>query len=263
MHADCETMHHIIPTHNVFTAGIFTCLVFLLLLTLPTHAEVITLRSGQRVKGDIIVKNEEVVIVRTAGGTRYQYPMTEVASISQEDTTKNQDATPDVSTIPTTNKKVAMMVDVSGGAAYMPITGWGGHTGVDFLVGSHDILQRRIFLGGGLGYHAIFLGDNTYSFIPLQLTAHIPFLAARHTPVMGMSLGYGFALNSSTTGGLYANVDMGWKYNFNNKASMMLAANMQWQQLSTSVHETIDNNVYTNHIGANILMFGLKIGIQF
>ena len=45
---------------------------------LCAHAQTIVLRTGARVKGTILFENEEVVIVRTDEGARFQYPKTDV-----------------------------------------------------------------------------------------------------------------------------------------------------------------------------------------
>ena len=45
----------------------------------------VLLRSGTVITGDLILQNDEVVIVRTAGGTRFQLPATEVVKIGTPD----------------------------------------------------------------------------------------------------------------------------------------------------------------------------------
>ena len=63
----------------------YILLIGLLLLSVVSMAEVIVLRSGQRVVGEIVLQNDEVVIVRGENGMRYQYPMNEVSSIGLEE----------------------------------------------------------------------------------------------------------------------------------------------------------------------------------
>ena len=50
----------------------------------PTQAEVVVLRSGQQIKGEMLLNNDEVVILRQKNGLRYQYPKTEVVAIKDD-----------------------------------------------------------------------------------------------------------------------------------------------------------------------------------
>ena len=63
----------------------YILLIGLLLLSFTAMAEVVVLRSGQSVKGEIMLQNEDVVIIRSNNGMRYQYPMNEVLSIQKEE----------------------------------------------------------------------------------------------------------------------------------------------------------------------------------
>lgn len=241
---------------------LWVCALLCVIGCLSAYGEVVVLRSGQHVSGEIMVHNEEVVVIRTKSGTRFQYPASEVVAVEQEQVQHPADNEP-VKPVSSAAKHVAIHAGVAGGAACLPMVGWGGYTGADLLVGTHSLMQRRILLGGGLGVHAAFVGDNRYAFIPLQLAAHIPLTGARHAPVMGMALGYGFSVSHNAKGGIYTGLDVGWKYCFSDKASLSLTADVQWQQLSVSVSEQVDGNLYSNYIGTNMLMLGLKLGVQF
>lgn len=228
------------------------------------HAEVVVLRSGQSIRGEVVLHNNEVVIIRTESGARYQYPATEVVSVEKEQEPMPSDTdSSEESPKAALAKRVAIHTGVAGGAAYLPMVGWGGYGTADLLVGTHNLMQRRIFIGGGLGFHAVFAGSSRYAFIPLQVAAQVPFLSARHSPVMGMAVGYGFSVNSNVTGGIYTGLDVGWKYCFNDKASLALSANIQWQQATISIMEEVNGHTYTNHIGTNLLMIGAKCSVQF
>ena len=54
-------------------------------LIFSVHAEVIVLRSGKTIKGDILLSNDEVVIVRQKDGSRFQIPTAEVLRIATSD----------------------------------------------------------------------------------------------------------------------------------------------------------------------------------
>ena len=233
-------------------------LVFLLLS--PTiWAEVVTLRTGQTITGEILLQNEEVVIIRTKSGTRYQYPATEILSISQEKTAQSssQEA----------KKRSPRPIDIrfqaSGGAVYASELGWGGQMAVDFMLGTKKIQDRRIFLGAGIGYRAKFLNHTTYSFLPLQAIVSMPLLDQTHAPVLGMSIGYGFALNPSTQGGICTAAELAWNYTISPQTDLQLGAFAEWQQAQLDVIQTINGNEYITHMGCNFLAIGVKLAISF
>ena len=51
---------------------------------LTSQAEIITLRTGQTVQGEILVSNDDVVIIRNAQGQRFQYPRADILSVRTE-----------------------------------------------------------------------------------------------------------------------------------------------------------------------------------
>ena len=60
-------------------------IVLLSLLALCAHAETLLLHTGARVKGEIVFRNEEVIIIRNADGARFQYPRADVKEIISDD----------------------------------------------------------------------------------------------------------------------------------------------------------------------------------
>ena len=228
----------------------------------PLRAEVVVLRSGQQVKGEVLINNDDVVILRKKDGTRYQYPKTEVLYIQAE-----QALTASVETTPQTHQqRVAIRVTAAGGAAYIPHVGWGGMADAHMMLGAHNLLDKQIFLGGSFGYRAVFKDDLAYSWLPLQLVLQYPIAqdATVHSrPLLGASFGYAFATKKRWGAGLCAGVDVGWWWRINATTSWSIACTAQWQQTHIDIVETIGSTNYLNHVGCSILGVGLKLGIQF
>ena len=228
----------------------------------PLRAEVVVLRSGQQVKGEVLINNDDVVILRKKDGTRYQYPKTEVLSIQAE-----QPLAASVETTPQPHQqRVAIRVTAAGGAAYIPHVGWGGMADAHMMLGAHNLLDKQIFLGGSFGYRGVFHGDQGYSWLPLQLVLQYPIAqdaTLRSRPLLGASFGYAFATKKRWGGGLCAGVDVGWWWRINATTSWSIACAAQWQQTHIDIVETIGSTNYLNHVGCNILGIGLKLGIQF
>lgn len=244
---------------------IVTCLLiclWCLWMATTAHAEVITLRSGQVLRGEVVLQNEEVLIVRYPDGSRFQYPMTEVVSVTREDAETVAPAEHVANTANNT-KKVAMRTAFTGGATYIPFAGWGGNAVLDIQIGTHQLMERHIFVGGGVGVHAMFVNGTSYAFVPVQAVASVPLTETHHAPVVGMAVGYGFAVAGAQKGGICTGVDVGWKYSISDRSALSVNVGVQWQQARIRTTEVIEGNDYTRTMGTNMLSIGVKVGFRF
>ena len=242
-----------------------TKLVYLLIIWVTllssAQAEVVVLHSGQQIKGEILLNNDEVIIVRKKDGLRYQIPKAEVQSIYNETIRKSTADTTNVAT-----KKVAIRLTATGGLAYIPHQGWGGMTEENLMIGTYNLLDKQIFLGGSVGFRGVFRGINQYTWIPLQIITYLPISTiptTKHRPLIGASFGYAFSTNKQADGGLCAGIECGYWCRINNRSSLSIALTTQWQQTRIDVIETIQQVEYTNRIGCNLIGIGLKANIQF
>ena len=224
------------------------------------YAELVVLRSGKTVKGEILLHNEEVVIIRQKDGSRFQFPMQEVLSISAELPPKRQSSTNRTAE----DKRVACHFAVAGGTAYTP-NGLGGYINPTVFVGTHTLRNLPIAVGGTIGYHGVFAQGNTYSWIPLQASIHLsPTVNSQLSTVnCQLSIGYAFALSQDYTGGICAGMEIGWSHAIGNTSSILVALNAQALQTRMHVTETVNGNSYHNFRGCTLVSLGMKLGIQF
>lgn len=244
---------------------IIACIVCLALSLVCVRAETIVLRTGVRVQGTIAFQNEEVVIVRDAQGARFQYPREEVQEILPDETevaaAQPEETEPEEEI--RTAKKVSALLELSGGAAMIPNELTGGGVGVDLIIGTHHIGNKHLFIGGGLGYHGVFVGGEKYNFLPFQVALRMPFTEEKHAPVFGVALGYGLALSKNYIGGLYAGIDFGYRCQLNPKSAISITAFARFQQAKLTVSETIDGEVFAHKTGRNLLTPGIKLALYF
>lgn len=230
------------------------------------HAETLLLRTGTRVKGTIVLQNEVVVIIKDAEGARFQYPMTDVLEVLKEDeiepVAEEHEARQEEQEIKTA-KKVSALLELSGGAAINPNDAVGGVGSVDLIIGSHHIGSKHILIGGGLGYHALFIGGETFNFLPVQVALRMPFIEAKHAPVFGASVGYGVALSKNYIGGIYAGVDFGYKYQINPKTALAISLFVQFQQAKINATQIIEGEEFVSKVGRNFISPGLKLSLYF
>lgn len=213
-------------------------------------------------KGEILLQNDQVVIVRDATGARFQYPRADVQEILTADATQEAEQEEEQDNIGTT-KKASILLELSGGPACIPTQAVGGGFGVDLLVGSHHIGDRHLFIGGGLGYHGLFIGEEKYNFLPIQAALRLPLMEQKHAPIFGIALGYGVALSKNYLGGLYAGLDFGYRCQLNEKTAIALVLAAQFQQATIQVIEDVQGVPYTNTVGRNLVTPSLKFALYF
>ena len=266
----------------------------LMLCAITAQADVVVLQSGKEIQGTILVQNEEVVIIKTTSGSRFQYPADEVKTIRKENSDRQGGA--DQSTFPregktiddkqaslSSVKKVSVAIELAGGAASKPKDdNTYGNISANLLVGSHDLLNRGIFLGGSVGYlGALYTTTQTivttttpivkktttaYSFLPITLAARIPLLQDKHSPMIGMQLGYGIALSKDYQGGLNAGLNIGYCYRISERQRLYVAADCQFQQAFITTTEHITDNEgqkheYNHPAGRCFIQYGVRLGI--
>jgi len=233
-----------------------------LVCAICAHAETIVLRTGARVKGEIVLQNADVVIVRDASGARFQYPRAEVQEILATDAAEVKEQEAEQDNIGT-SKKASILLELAGGPAVIPSQAVGGGFSVDMLVGSHHIGDRHLFIGGGLGYHGLFIGEEKYNFLPIQVALRLPFMEQKHAPVFGVALGYGVGLSRDYLGGLYAGLDFGYRCQLNEKTAIALVLAAQFQQATIRVIEEVSGIPYANTVGRNFVTPSIKFALYF
>lgn len=239
-------------------------LIVFLASLLCAHAETIILHTGARVKGTVVFQNEEMVIVRNEEGKRFQYMRSDVEEVLSDDAvveeeTKVEEAEEDI----TTPKKASILLEVSCAPAIMVPFSTGGNAGVDFLAGTHHIKDKHIFIGAGIGYHGYFMDGYAYNFLPIEAKLSLPFIEAKHAPLFGLAIGYGIALSKDYVGGIYTDLDFGYRYQINPKSALAVLVFASFQQARLKINETIDGSTYTNRTGRNFVTPGIKFALFF
>ncbi|MGM9810898.1 MAG: hypothetical protein ACI30J_08560 [Paludibacteraceae bacterium] len=265
-----------------------------ILCAIAVQADVVVLQSGKEIQGTILVQNEEVVIIKTASGSRFQYPTNEIKAIRKEGSAnqggagnatspQERERTNEKHVSPTSVKKVSVAIELAGGAASKPADDKTyGNMSADLLVGSHNLLNRGIFLGGSVGYlGALYTTTQTivttttpivkktttaYSFLPITLAARIPLLRYKYAPMIGIQLGYGVALSKDYQGGLNAGLNIGYCYRISERQRLYIAADCQFQQAFINTTEYIIDNGgqvhnYTHPAGQCFIHYGVRVGI--
>ncbi len=245
------------------------CLVLLCLFTMAAVAEDqvpqrVVFRSGRVVVGEIVMQNDEVVIVKDASGARFQFPRADIEEITavQDNQPKEEEketASRSVSNV----KKTSMGFRVASGYMYMNDRS-GISVAADFMIGANNIANRRIFLGGAVGYRALIQAGKTYSVLPIDVVMELPLMTGKHTPMIGASAGYGIGIGNFL-GGVNAGLSVAYRLNFSRTGSLHVGYQFEVQQLARFPHEqyATAGQWFATESGVTALSGMLTIGILF
>lgn len=220
----------------------------------------VQLVSGQVIKGEIVMKNDEIIVLHTPSGRTYQFPVAEVRTV--ESLAKTKDKPSFSSDVAARANPVAVRIQASVGGIWVPREQSGTAFGVDVAMGTRNLLNRQIFLGGSVSYRGAVIRQNLH-FIPVQLVASVPCMpSSKHSPEVGVSVGYGFSAGSSQ-GGVCCGVDVAWRYCFNQHSALLLGLNTFFQQTSAEVEEMVDERRYAYSAGRGLVALNVKLALQF
>jgi len=235
--------------------------ILLLFVCLASYAkaEIVVLQSGVTIEGEILLQNDDIIMVQTKDGRKFQYPRKEVVEIKpSEQVIENKPST----TTTSGKGNCALRLDFGGGGLFVPTLQNGGYGSVDLQIGSRRIGQQRVFLGGSVGYQAAVAGK-AYHFIPFMAVFSMPLLPGKHAPEIGAGLGYGLAVKNPAKGGMVAKLDMSWRYQFSPSSALLLGVQTRWQQADVKFTEVIEEDTYSSTLGKSFVSVGLRLALEF
>lgn len=220
------------------------------------------LRSGKTITGEVVLSNDEVVILRQKDGSRFQLPRQEVAMIQAEEqptrSTHKRDSL-------TKQTNIGLHISMAGGTTYTA-NGWGGFVQPSLFIGTHQLHDLPIAIGGSISYHGVFAQGKAFSWIPLQAALQYPLGkdldSEKRYPILGASIGYAIATSQEWGGGICAGASFGWSFPIASKSRLQLSLMAQCLQTRMQVTETIHGDSYQNMKGCTLVNIGIKLGIQ-
>ena len=228
----------------------------------------VVFRSGRVMVGEIVMRSDEVVIVKDQRGARFQFPMSDIQEIielrSDEPEPEVQEAESTKGSRAMTNvKRTSLGFRLVGGVA-----GLGGVTGAavggDFRLGANNVARKQIFLGGQVGYRALIAEGKVLSVMPIDVAMELPLLQGVHVPMVGASIGYGVGIGGPR-GGVNAGLSLGYRYHFSRTGALHLALAAEVQQFAKSSYKVSlpTGDTFTSTEGRTAVMGMLSLGVLF
>jgi len=226
----------------------------------------ITLITGEVYVGKIVLKTNEMIMIATKDGTRYQFQLAEVAKIESEassDFIKTEIKT-DVQ--PVSKSGFGGLVELTSGFSNAKYCfGWQPNTQLSLLFGNKNSFGGNVFLGAGIGYNTTYRTDNnsTVSFLPAFVRIQRIISKKRTSPFVGMDAGYAFAINSNYGGGVSIRISVGITRRISYKASLNVGAYAGVQSISTNLTEINQFGTYSYYGKTTMNNAGVKVGLMF
>lgn len=237
-----------------------TTLFLLLLLLVGTYAgaqnrfhEVVYLKNGSIIRGSIIEQVPDASLkIKTADGSIFVYPMTEVERITKETTPARQRYTPERS-------EFSLLRGYKGfvDAGYQ--FDLSGHQANSLeIVTSHGYqFNNYVFLGGGAGI--IYYTDADKVMMPFFTNFRANLSNKPTTPFADMKVGY----SAGDLPGPYLSLALGVRFAMQGKKALNLRLEYAVQNQGWDIDYSINSNHYYYDNSFTVSSLGLKLGFEF
>lgn len=231
-----------------------------------TLRDKVVLKTGETYTGEIVVQNSDILIIKLADGSRFQFNAAQIKYV-----TKETELIPENENLSKTDSlsigNICGMLDIAGGKNFAPMAfGWSPFLDVSLSFGIKSSGKKSLFAGAGVGFSNTFLNGSQLSYIPVFVRFGSNNLTKRRTsPYFSMDAGYAFGLDNSAAykGGLLGKLSVGIIHKMNYKTAFFIGPFAGVQSLNGLITETINSTTVTYNGYTTLYSFGLKTGIQF
>lgn len=242
---------------------LFSCLSLLSATAQNSIFDKITLLTGEVYVGDIVVKTEDMIMIKTITGAKYQFRTSQIKSVEKTSQTFIEAHETENNS---TDKLFCAQIELGAGLLNAPHAFGTAPTGeIDFSIGHKKVINEHFFVGLGSGYSIIYISDkqSTTSMVPLYIRLRHTFSPGKTSPFVGTDCGYSFGSDSKYKGGILFRINAGISTPLNYKSLFFASLSAGLQQMQT--HYTIQNEFGTyNDFGYRTnFAAGIKAGIQF
>jgi hypothetical protein len=229
----------------------------------------IILKTGEIYFGEILVRDSEIVLIKTPKGERFQFPLTSVKSIEKDFNKSGVTHTEDSLQNSTDflSDQFCIMFDLSGrisSGKYNYV--WSPGSEISISAGVKKMFNETLFAGLGIAYNFASVSSTSeiISFIPVFVRLQSNNLRKYRTaPYLSLDTGYAFSTNTTYGGGTFAKFSTGVIYKITYKMAAFGGLYARVQGFSGILTETISDKKVTYKGNSSIYDFGAKVGIQF
>ena len=233
------------------------------------NAEVdkVLLRSGEAYFGEVLLRNDELVMIKTQDGARFQFPVSEIKSIEKVTVA---DALRHINSEKVNNavgnEQLSGMLEIAGAVGLAKNKFDAAPLGqISLSFGRRMLADKTLFIGIGTGIMSFIRpsGSEPFSFIPVFFRIKNNFRTQPNSPFFLFDGGYSFAVGKEHSGGLYTRISAGIQRSFSAKTTVFVGGFSSYQAFSSQLIETVDSQPFSYYGNAVAMNFGINAGILF
>jgi len=231
-----------------------------------TMQDKVILKTGEVYVGEIVFRNQDMLMIKIQNGNRYQFPLSEIKELGKEKRVSSEKIKPDVVEGKRGENNFCGMIEFAGGISRSKyVFGGSPNMQVSLLFGTKKNNGKNMFLGAGVGFNSTHPGASLepIRFLPLFFRLQNTLTSKRTVPYLGMDVGYAFGLKSDYSGGVLVKLSAGVAYKLNPKTFFFAGVFVGVQSLSGLLTEVNELGVFTYQGKTTMKSAGLKIGISF
>ncbi|MBV5343340.1 hypothetical protein JZU68_06920 [bacterium] len=218
----------------------------------------ITLKSGAVFVGEVILKNDELIMLK---GARFQFALPEIEKI-EKGTTEPINTTEQATIETSRNENFCGHFEISfGNASARKAFGSASASQVGLTFGNRKSFGKDLYIGIGAGHFRI--ADANLGLIPATLKIQTYTTKNRTSPFVGFESGYAFSATKNFDGGPFAKISLGINHRLNYKSSIYAGISAAVYSISGQLSESTQNGIFTFDGTTIINALGLKVGFQF
>jgi len=225
----------------------------------------ITLKTGETYTGEILVQNSEVVMLKSANGSRYQFQLSEVRKIekiAKDAVLKNDSSTYSLGN----SESFAGFLELAGSvAAAGNCFTSSPNIQASLVFGSKTVLGKLIFLGVGAGLNSTSTDGNnsTVNFVPVFVKMQAKLFKKNTVPYFGLDAGYAFAVSDGFGGGPFTKISAGVSRKISYKSTFSFGVFAGVNSLEANLTEIRNGNSYSYYGNTVMTNYGIKLGLMF
>ncbi|MDR2841294.1 MAG: hypothetical protein LBV75_08590 [Paludibacter sp.] len=244
----------------------FILIIFLLSFSTIFAQQAVTLRTGEKYTGEILLQNADFLVLQTSDGQRFQFPaanILKIENINTSQTTINQTFKDSASTIDRKNN-IFCLVELSGGGIVAKHKFELSPSGaVSLAFGTRRIANKPVFAGIGASIMPVFADKENLLFLPIFARIKSNSESHRLAPFALLDAGYAFSLSDKYKGGIFAKTAAGIQIPVSADNIFYLGIYASITEIYGALTEIKDNISYNYKGNSNIFGFGINTGIQF
>lgn len=240
-------------------------IIFLFIVCFPIAGkekiyDVIYLKTGEKYIGEIVLHTEQVVMIQTYNGKKYQFLPSEISEIKKESLFNGSEQTNEF------DGNIVALLQLGGGISTIKgAFNSQPHSAISISLGNKNTFGKNLYVGAGIGYNTIFdsFSEKTLSFLPAFIQFKNIFSNTTISPSTNVKFGYAFPLQSYYSGGVFLNTSAGLNIQTTQKTNIFIGINVQWQYTYGNISEEIFQNTYTSKNNAVMSSYGITTAFVF